>query len=246
MRGERRAAPRGTLPTSKPITVVLARFDDLLQGGLNELLGRDESIEIVAGGVEQRRLSVVLSGHRPDVAVLDAGALHRLVEVRELLRRHPRTKLVLLAHEPSAAECAQAVAFGASACLGTATQGRDVLSAIHLASRGMSLTPDVPASVIRDAGGSGLLLTAREAEVLPLLREGRSNAQIALTLGVGVETVRTHTRNIYKKLGVSSRRELLAPPQRPPDGPPEPAHRGRRRPLPATSRSRGGHRSRPH
>ena len=44
--------------------------------------------------------------------------------------------------------------------------------------------------------------------MLPLLQQGRSNAQIALALQVGVETVRTHARNIYRKLGVSSRREL--------------------------------------
>ena len=56
----------------------------------------------------------------------------------------------------------------------------------------------------------GRLLTKREGEVLPLLQQGRSNAQIALALQVGVETVRTHARNIYRKLGVASRRELAA------------------------------------
>jgi DNA-binding CsgD family transcriptional regulator len=44
--------------------------------------------------------------------------------------------------------------------------------------------------------------------VLKLLQEGRSNAQIAMELNVGVETVRTHARNIYRKLGVKTRREL--------------------------------------
>ena len=44
--------------------------------------------------------------------------------------------------------------------------------------------------------------------MLELLQGGRSNAEIAASLHVGVETVRTHARNIYRKLGVSSRREL--------------------------------------
>jgi hypothetical protein len=48
-----------------------------------------------------------------------------------------------------------------------------------------------------------------------MLQQGSSNAQIALALGVGVETVRTHARNIYRKLGVSSRRELEKLPPRP-------------------------------
>lgn len=238
-------ARRGTLKTAKPITVVVSCFDDLLQGGLRELLGGDPSVEIVAAGVEQRRLSVVLEGHRPDVAILDAGALGTLGEVRQLTRRHPRTKLVLLAHEPSTAECAQALAFGASACLDTATQSRDVLSAVHLASRGMRLTPDSPAGVLPGSGSSALLLTARETEVLPLLRDGRSNAQIALALGVGVETIRTHTRNLYRKLGVSSRRELLAAPRPAAEGPTDAARPLRRHPFaPAGKRSRG-HPSRP-
>jgi DNA-binding NarL/FixJ family response regulator len=201
------------LTSNKQITVVLGRFDDLLLGGLRELLGRDPTISIVADDVEQMRLSVVLSGHRPDVAILDADALARLVEVQVLGRRHPQTSLVVLAKDPSAAECAQLLAFGASACLGTETEGRDVLNAVHLASRGMRLMPGGVTSPDGPAGGKGRLLTRRESEVLPLLREGRSNAEIALSLHVGVETVRTHTRHIYRKLGVSSRRELVAPPR---------------------------------
>ena len=52
------------------------------------------------------------------------------------------------------------------------------------------------------------LLTPREADVLELLQLGRSNAEIALALSVGIETVRTHARSIYRKLGVRTRREL--------------------------------------
>ena len=48
--------------------------------------------------------------------------------------------------------------------------------------------------------------------MLLLLRQDRSNAQIALALQIGVETVRTHARSIYRKLGVPSRRALLAAP----------------------------------
>ncbi len=52
------------------------------------------------------------------------------------------------------------------------------------------------------------LLTPREAEVLEKLRAGASNAQIARELHVGIETVRTHARAIFRKVGVRSRREL--------------------------------------
>ena len=54
------------------------------------------------------------------------------------------------------------------------------------------------------------VLTPREAEVMDLLRTGRSNAEIAQALHVSIETVRTHARRIYRKLGVRTRRELRA------------------------------------
>ena len=82
--------------------------------------------------------------------------------------------------------------------------------AIHLASRGLQVMPRSASDPAGGPLGAGHLLTGREAEVLPLLQQGRSNAQIALALQVGVETVRTHARNIYRKLGVSSRRQLAA------------------------------------
>ena len=134
------------------------------------------------------------------------------------------------------------LAFGASACLGKSTQARDVLSAIHLASRGLQLFPASDQRVSEPSPAGSELLTPREAEVLELLRDGRPNAQIAAALHITVETVRTHARHIYRKLGVSSRRDLRAP-ARPPDG----AGRESNRPAPAPialarHRRRPGHR----
>src|ERR1700728_2181593 len=98
------------MPTQAPITVVLAHFDDLFAGGLRELIERDPNLAILAADVEHRRLGVVLRAHRPDVAVLDLGALGKPVEVRELSARHPATRLVLLGGDPAPAECAQLLA----------------------------------------------------------------------------------------------------------------------------------------
>jgi DNA-binding NarL/FixJ family response regulator len=103
------------------------------------------------------------------------------------------------------------LAFGASACLGKSTEARDVLNAIHLASRGLQVLPRMDDGGAVGSQSRAELLTRREAEVLVLLREALPNAQIAAALHVSIETVRTHARNIYRKLGVSSRRELVAP-----------------------------------
>ncbi|MCW3033282.1 MAG: hypothetical protein QOK19_1826 [Solirubrobacteraceae bacterium] len=192
---------------SATITVALGGFDDLLARGLRGLIEDDPLLELVAEDVAVAQLTVVLRARRPRVAILDATRLRSPADVRNLTTSHPATHLMLLAERPSSVECAQLLAFGASACLAKTTQSRDVLNAIHLASRGLQLTPRGGQGI---APGSGLL-TAREADVLAGLQQRRSNAQIAADLHISIETVRTHARHIYRKLGVASRRELLAP-----------------------------------
>jgi DNA-binding NarL/FixJ family response regulator len=189
------------------ITVALGGFDDLLARGLRGLIEDDPLLELVAGDVAVAQLAMVLRARRPRVAIVDAARLRSPADVRNLTSRHPGTHLLLLAERPSSVESAQLLAFGASACLAKATQSRDVLNAIHLASRGLQLTPRGGEGI---SAGSGLL-TAREADVLSGLQQRRSNAQIAAELHISIETVRTHARHIYRKLGVSSRRELLVP-----------------------------------
>ena len=187
-----------------PITVAVARFDDLLALGLRAVLEDDPGVLVVAQDIEHDRLGVLLQAHRPTVLILDADRLAGAGAVRELSIEHPETRLVLLGAGLSNLESSQMLAFGASAYLDTATQARDVRNAVHLAARGLQVMPR------GQAHATGGVLTQREGDVLLLLREDRSNAQIALTLDIGVETVRTHARSVYRKLGVPSRRALVA------------------------------------
>ena len=215
-----------------PITVAIARFEDLLALGLRSLLADDPNVSIVVEDIAYDRVPVVLQAHDPDVLILDAGALADLATVRTLSQEHPDTRLVLLGQDQSTAECAQLLAFGASACLGKDTQARDVRNAIHLAARGLQVMPR-GAHHAGDARVGHSLLTQREGDVLHLLRQGHSNPSIALELGIGVETVRTHARGVYRKLGVSSRRALVALPALAAEAPPIraelPMHPARRR-----------------
>jgi DNA-binding NarL/FixJ family response regulator len=192
---------------STPITVAVEQFEDLVTRGLRGLIEDAGNLELIADQIPHERLRSVLQTRRPRVAILNFGSLHSPVEVRELADHCPDTHLVLLANRPSDVESAQLLAFGAAACLGKASQTRDVLNAIHLAGRGMQL-------IARQSAGArsrSTRLTARESDVLAKLQQRRSNAQIAVDLHISVETVRTHARNIYRKLGVASRRELLGP-----------------------------------
>jgi DNA-binding NarL/FixJ family response regulator len=195
------------MTTQTPVSVVLTRFEDIVALGLQKLIDEDPSLELRAAGVAPEGLAKSLDNHRPQVAILNYGSLTSPTQLGILSRAYPETRLVVLANRPTPAECRQMLAFGATACLAKNTEARDVLHAIHLASRGLTI---LPPATLDSAYGGPEVLTPREAEVLELLQSGRSNAEIANALHVGVETVRTHVRRVYRKLGVRTRRELRA------------------------------------
>jgi DNA-binding NarL/FixJ family response regulator len=191
-------------------SVVSAKFEDLVAIGLAVLVRDDPNLELVAEGVPTDEIEAAIERHSPSVALLNFGTLRAPAQVYQLHQAYPETRIVVLANRPTAAECNQMLSFGATACLSKETEARDIVNAIHLASRGMHVLPRSAASggAQSTAVEGAELLTPREAEVLELLTDGRTNAQIAQRLTIGIETVRTHARNIYRKLGIGSRREL--------------------------------------
>jgi DNA-binding NarL/FixJ family response regulator len=191
-----------------PVTVAIARFEDIVGRGLRALVDEDDSLQLVAEDLAHENLIPALSRLHPQVALINFGSLERAAEIRELNREVPDTRLLVLANRPTAAESRQLLAFGATACLAKSSEARDVRHAIHLASRGLHVLP--PLTLQPDAPAGPDLLTPREADVLEHLQDGRSNAEIAQALHVSIETVRTHARRIYRKLGVRTRRELHA------------------------------------
>jgi len=191
-------------------TVLGVKFEDLVAIGLRVLITEDPNLELVAEGVAMESVEAEIERHRPDVVLLNFGSLGSPGRVLQLHRAHPATRIVVLANRPTAAECNQMLSFGATACLSKETEARDIVNALHLASRGMHLLPrSAAAGGLLGAGVHGAdLLTPREAQVLELLQDGATNAEIAHELSIGIETVRTHARHIYRKLGIGSRREL--------------------------------------
>jgi DNA-binding NarL/FixJ family response regulator len=190
----------------KTVRLIAGEFEDLVSMGLRAVIAEDATLELLADRIEFSGLSAAIDEQGPDVVLLNFGALPSPISVHELHERHPHTRLVVLASRPTPAECNQLLSLGATGCVAKDTEARDIINAIHLAARGMHVMP-------RDAkpgtGGAGPdVLTAREAGVLELLQAGMTNGQIAQELSIGIETVRTHARSVYRKLGVSSRREL--------------------------------------
>lgn len=193
------------------ITLLLGQFPDLIAYGLRGLLRDDERCDVLATDIPWDGLEAAIAETEPDVAIVDFGALRSPIEVHQLHEAQPETHIVIMVDRATPQECSQLLAFGATAILTRETQKRDLITAVHLASRGMHVLPGAGGAIQEERYGPDLL-TEREADVLDLLQQNLSNAEIAQKLTVGVETVRTHARNIYRKLGVTSRRDLAGTP----------------------------------
>ena len=195
-----------SIANRQPIDITVAQFEDIVTRGLQSLIDGDSHLRLVATDVPPEEMGNTLAVHEPDVAILNFATLSSPSELRDLHAAFPEVRLMVLANNPTTAECRQMIGFGATACLAKNAEARDVLHTIYLASRGMHVLPSAGESSYEPSGPTPL--TAREADVLELLQSGSSNGEITAALHVGVETVRTHARHIYRKLGVRTRREL--------------------------------------
>lgn len=183
----------------EPVRLVISQFEDIVSHGLRALVSEDPQLRVVVSGVDSVRLAAVLVVHQPDVAIVNGEALSSPAELSLLHASFPNTRLVVLADALTAAESELLVGFGASACLAKSAPASELLDAIY---------PDAHPGQALAAPKAGTPLTQCETDMLELLRSGLSNAEIAATLHVGFQTVRTRTSSIYRKLGVSCRREL--------------------------------------
>ena len=123
-------------------------------------------------------VEAAIQRRRPNVTLLNFGSLRSRGTCYQLHQSNPKTRIVVLANRPTAAEWNQILSFGATACISKETQGRDIVNAIHLASRGDARAAAFDRGAVRPGRALRLpprgadILTPREAEVLQLLQEG--------------------------------------------------------------------------
>jgi len=200
------------------IRVLLADDEALVRTGLRMILGAEPDLEVVGeatNGAEAVRLAVDLA---PDVLLLDI----RMPELDglEATRRLQGTAVavVLLTTFDSDANVREALAAGASGFLLKDVPAEQLVAAIRAASTGDAVLAGVVARRIageltrRAAPVDPTrldVLTGREREVLSLMAEGCSNAEIAGRLFIVEGTVKTHVARILMKLGVRDRLQAV-------------------------------------
>lgn len=195
--------------------ILIVEDDPLMQLGLEQALGEQPDFEIVgqaSDGLTGVQLALSL---RPDLVVMDIGLprLDGIAATKQIKEGLANVHVVMLTSHTLQQEVIAALASGADAyCIKGASLDR-LLAAIEAAKDGATyLDPQIARLVMDNLKAPAVqpnpnlaLLSEREMEVLKLIVEGKSNAEIAEQLYLSTNTIKTHVRGIMNKLAVDDR-----------------------------------------
>ena len=207
-----------------PIRVVLADDQRVVREGLGTLLGLIGGIEVVGTAADGHEALALALKLRPDVVLMDLR-MPRCdgIEATRLLREHDAgIKVLVLTTYADDRSVIDALRAGARGYLTKDAGAAEIRAAIERVTSGQpAIDPAVQQHLLDaiTAGGPGLDaepaprfpdgLTAREAEVLCLIAQGLSNAEIADRLMVSQTTVKSHVNHVFAKIGVRARAQAV-------------------------------------
>lgn len=203
------------------IRVVIVDDHQVIRMGIVCALLTVDDIEVVGEAADGEEALRVCDEVRPDVVIMDLKLpkIGGISAIRELGLRHPEIQVLALTSYPDDELVPQALQAGALSFLHKNVELDDLVEAIRATHRGESrISEEATKSLIREVTHGALSqqaallrsLTLREREVLESLAEGLSNRKIADRLVISVATVKYHVHQLFGKLGVTSRTELVA------------------------------------
>jgi two-component system response regulator NreC len=201
------------------LSVLLADDHGIVRQGLRALLTAVSDFHLAgeaADGSQALRLAEQL---QPDILVLDLMLSGRisLDAVRQVVKRCPKTRIIILSMHSNEAYVLQALRAGASGYVLKEAGAEELVNAIRTVSTGKrylsSAIPEesVAAYEARAAGATfqAYTLTLRERQILQLTAEGLSGNEISERLFISPRTVETHQANLRRKLGLRNQKELV-------------------------------------
>ncbi len=204
------------------IKVLLAEDHTIVRKGLRSLLHKESGIKVIGEAEDGREAVRKVEKLQPDVVVMDIAmpGLNGLEATRQIKKRFPEMKIIILTVHANEEYVLQTLRTGASGYLVKKAAPADLIGAIHAVYKGDSfLSPSISKTVIDEyirhaetKSERDIIygkLTNREREVFQLIIEGHKNREIANLLYVSIKTVETHKAHIMVKLNVHSTAELI-------------------------------------
>ncbi|HLQ65865.1 MAG TPA: response regulator transcription factor [Candidatus Limnocylindrales bacterium] len=203
-----------------PITIVLADDHRVVREGLRALLEAEPDFSVVAEAADGLQAAEMTERLKPGVLVLDLllPGLNGLDVLRRVVKRVPKTRVVVLSMHATEAHVIAALKHGASSYVTKDASSAELSGAIRKAAAGQRHLSAPFSSAAVDAYLRQIVgtdpdpyekLTSREREVLHLAAEGLSSSQIADRLNISPRTAETHRANAMKKLNLHGQTGLV-------------------------------------
>ncbi len=198
----------------KKISILLVDDHKVVRQGLRALLSQAEDIEVVGEAEDGSQAVQMAAKNPPDIVVMDIvmPLLNGLESTKQMLKRVPSTKVLVLSSYSDDDYVQRLMDAGAAGYLSKQTAGDDLLLAIREVKKGNAFFSPVIARRRRDrrrqAFNDGIPskknpeLTARESQVLQLVSNGCANKQVAQELGISIKTVEKHRQQVMNKLNI--------------------------------------------
>jgi NarL family two-component system response regulator LiaR len=199
-------------------TIRLVLVDDhrVVRKGVRSYLEAFPDVTVVGEASSGEEVLENIETWLPDVVVMDLlmpGGIDGIEATRRIRLITPHTQVVVLTAYTDDARLVGALRAGAIGYVRKGAEPETLLAAVRAAAQGQSvLDPAIAGSVLEDLVSAAPVadeLTERERDVLHLLAHGQTNREIAETLVVGEETVKTHVGNILAKLHLAHRTQAV-------------------------------------
>ena len=197
------------------LSLIIADDHTLFIGGLCLLLQSEPGIEILSIAGNGRELMGLLHTHTPDIILLDINmpGFNGFEALSRIKSFYPKIKVIMLSTYNEEHLIEKAKAGGANGYLFKNADKSELINVIRLVSQGQSCFPYKqpaisPAFDEQDPFLKQFQLTKRELELLQLIKQNRTNQQMADELHLSIYTVETHRKNIMQKLNLKNPVEL--------------------------------------
>jgi DNA-binding NarL/FixJ family response regulator len=199
--------------------ILLVDDHTAIRQALRMMLESEADMAVVGEAGDGAEGVAVATKLEPDVTIVDLAmpGMGGLAAIPALRKAAPRTAILVFTMHESAAYVHEAMRTGARGYLLKSAHKEELLSAIRaLRAGGGYLQPRITGTVLRrlvgDArvAGEAGLLTAREIQILESVADGKSNKEIAAAMSIAEDTVKTHLRRLFEKLGAADRAHAVA------------------------------------
>jgi DNA-binding NarL/FixJ family response regulator len=206
--------------SGEPTRVLIVDDSFVVRAGLRGFVAAQPDFAVVAEASNGREAVDLAREHRPDIVLMDLRmrAGDGISATREIVRELPATKILVLTWLEDPASLRDAILAGAKGYLVHGSFASEELAhALRtLNDEGALITPVLAGELLRSVDAHETpqdvaeRLTPRERQILSLVQQGRTNREIAQTLGIEEKTVKNHINSLYSKLAISSRLEAMA------------------------------------